>query len=69
MHFQPSFNPIQRILTRADSEASLQTEGRLGLVFQGITAVSLGDITNMNMMDSIRNSHKSERSTVGERHR
>jgi hypothetical protein len=61
-------NPMQQFLTQVERLARSQTEGRLGLVFQGITSVSLGAITVMNLVDLIRAARQRGREQTGHRH-
>jgi hypothetical protein len=58
-------NPIQRLLKQAEQLAGAQTEGRIGLVFQGITAVSLGAMTLMDVADRIRRARQRNREQTG----
>ena len=47
-------NPIQQLLKKAERLVDSHAEGRIGMVFQGITAVSLGAMTVMDVVDRIR---------------
>jgi hypothetical protein len=62
-------NPIQRLLKEAEQLAGVKTEGRIGLVFQGVTAVSLGAMTVMEVVDRIRRARQAGSSPSGSRHR
>jgi len=70
-HFPGPGNPMQQLLSMSERLTRSQTESRIALVFQGITAVSLGAITIMNLRDMIRDARQreSERGTSGHRHR
>ena len=67
-HFGPS-NPIQQLLKRAEQLTGGRGEGRIGLVFQGITAVSLGAMTVMDVLDRIRRDRQAGNGPPGHRHR
>lgn len=62
-------NPMQQFLNQVERLGRSQSEGRLGLVFQGVTSVSLGAITIMNLVDLIRAARQRERGQSGRRHR
>jgi hypothetical protein len=62
-------NPLQRLLIDAKRLAGPPNEGRLGLVFQGITAVSLGAMSVINVIDMIRKARHSHHDPAGPRHR
>lgn len=61
-------NPLQQFLKQAKELGGEQTHGRIGLVFQGITAVSLGAMTVMDVVDRIRRARQSG-GPPGHRHR
>jgi len=65
-HFPGSGNPTQQLLSISERLARSQSESRLTLIFQGITSVSLGAITVMNLREVIRDA-TSERGTSGSR--
>jgi hypothetical protein len=69
MHVRHTANSMQEVATEAERLAGEKPRGKLGLVFQGITAVSLGAITAMNLLDMIRDSRAFDRGSSGQRHR
>jgi hypothetical protein len=62
-------NPLQQFLKQAERLTGSPTDGRIGLVFQGITAVSLGAMTVMDVVDRIRRARQSGSAPAGHRHR
>ena len=67
-HHPGPANPMQQLATQAERLAGEQQGSRLGLVFQGITAISLGAVTAMTVFDLIRNARRLDRERPG-RHR
>ena len=61
-------NPLQQFLKQVERLAGSPTDCRIGLVFQGITAVSLGAMTVMDVVDRIRRARQSG-GPPGPRHR
>jgi hypothetical protein len=57
-------NPLQ-VASHADRLAREQQGGRLGLAFQGITAISLGVMTTKMVLDMIRDARDTERHRSG----
>jgi hypothetical protein len=58
-------NHLQQFLKQAERLAGSSTDGRIGLVFQGITAVSLGAMTVMDVVDRIRHARQRNRERTG----
>jgi hypothetical protein len=52
-------NSLQQFLKQAERLTDSHTDGRIGLVFQGITAVSLGAMTVLDVVDRIRRARQS----------
>jgi hypothetical protein len=68
-HFPGPGNPTQQLLSMSERLARSQSESRLTLIFQGITSVSLGAITVMNLREVIRDARQrtSDHGTSGSR--
>ncbi len=64
-----SSNPIQQFLSQAERLTHQSVDGRIGLVFQGVTAVSLGAMTVLDIVDRIRRARQSNSGTSSQRHR